>query len=291
MDHIKNPCAVHKVMERIDWNRLWEEDNEDKDRDRSSKYWDDFAPRFRKDLPEGSRDEYVEQFYDYSGFQDGETIFDMGCGSGTLAIPYARRGHEIWAADFSTVMLDHLMDGARREGLEKLIHPIALDWNEDWSIRKDLKKCDVAISSRSFMPASLTDGIRKLESVAKKRVCIGAWDTPAEGYIRELARAIGYERPGYGCYIFIMGELMDRDLRPCLKWINNPFRKSRYESWESANEILKESFQYGLTEDQEKAVDAYLKEHLNLVKGDGEEYWQMDIPRTSTIAHISWEIK
>ena len=275
---------------QIDWDRLWIEDGKKSSHSDDVGFWDEFAPRFRKKLPEGQTDSYVEQFYDLSAFEGMETIFDMGCGSGTLAIPFALRGHEIWAADFSGNMLEQLMIEAEKEGVAGRIHPIRLDWNEDWSEREDLPVCDVAISSRSFMARSLTDGISKLESRAKDRVCVGAWDTPASGYVRELAKAIGYERAGYGCYAFIMGELMERDMRPQLRWISNPFRRSTYDTREDALDKLKASFVYGLDDDQEKAVEQYCDEHLHYHEDGERTYWKMDLDETSTIAHIMWSV-
>ena len=276
-------------MERINWNDLWRSNLKNTCHESDKEFWDDFAPRFRKDIPE-DKDPYVEQFYRLSEFRDGETIFDMGCGSGILAIPFAKRGHEIWAADFSDGMLEYLMKGAECDGVAHRIHPIKLDWNEDWSRREDLPVCDVAISSRSFIVKDLTDGLKKLESRARDRVCAGTWDTPAPSSVGELAKPIGYERPGYGCYVYIMGELMDRDMRPSLQWIKNPFRRSSYESVEDAIEKLKKSFCFGLSKDQEKAMEDYCRLHLKQRDKDGRKVWKMDTDETSTIAHIMWNV-
>ena len=278
-------------MERIDWDRLWEEDSEINIHESKREFWDSFAPRFRKRIPEGERDPYVEQFYELSGFTEGESIFDMGCGSGTLAIPFALKGHEVWAADFSPEMLKHLMIGAREAGVADRVHPIRLDWNEDWSKRQDIPLCDVAISSRSFMARGLSDGLNKLESAARRRVCVGAWDTPASGYVRELAKAIGYDRPGWGCYVFIMGELMDRDMRPRLSWITNPFLRSSYSSREEAGEKLKRSFRNGLTREQIQALDRLLEARLRRREKDGKPSWELELEEPSTIAHIRWDVE
>jgi len=276
--------------ERIDWNRLWKENYADRPSEDDHQFWDDYAPRFRKKLKE-EEDPYVRIFYEYSEFQPGETIFDMGCASGTLAIPFAQKGHEIWAADFSEEMLKYLMIEAEEAGVADRIHPIRLDWNEDWSKRKDLPLCDVAISSRSFITWDLSQAIRNLESVARHRVCIGAWDVPAHGYDREVAKAVGYDRPGYGCYFYILNELIDRDLLPQLRFIKSPFRLSKYESKEKALQAQIKAFQYGLTEEQMQKLVSYCDEHL-VYHDDGEkQYWKFDHTEMSTIAHISWEVR
>jgi SAM-dependent methyltransferase len=251
---------VPRKKEKIDWNELWKEDFAPRPTESNLEFWDDFAPRFRKKL-EPRDDPYIAQFYEFSGFRQGESIFDMGCASGTLAIPFAKMGHEIYAADFSGEMLKHLMIGAREEGVSDMIHPIRLDWNKDWSAR-DLPVCDVAISSRSFVPWDMSEAIRKLESVARDRVCIGAWDTPAHGYDRKVARYIGIDRPGYGCYAYIMNELMDRDLLPELRFIRSPFRLAKYDSPEDARRQLAEAFCGELTDEQMCKLDEYIDKHL-----------------------------
>ena len=142
-------------MKNIDWNKLWKENVNNRSRNSEntqSEFWDKFAAPFRKKPKDGKKDEYIEQFYELMEIRPGETIFDMGCASGTLAIPYALKGHEIYAADFSPAMLDVLMKSAEEEGVAEKIHPIRLDWNEDWSLR-DLPVCDIAISSRDRLKA------------------------------------------------------------------------------------------------------------------------------------------
>ncbi|MBQ9015549.1 MAG: class I SAM-dependent methyltransferase [Firmicutes bacterium] len=277
-------------MERIDWNRLWQEYCAEEEMKEDRAFWDEFAPSYRKKRAAGE-DPYVEQFYEYSGFEPGETIFDMGCASGTLAIPFAEKGHEVYAADFSPEMLKQLMAGAQEAGVSERIHPIRLDWNEDWTARPDLPLCDVALSSRSFITRDLAGAIRKLESVARRRVCIGAWDEPAKGYDRYAARYIGYERPGYSCYFFIMNELMDRDLFPELHFIRQSFRLRRYESREDALRTQTAAFQYGLTDEQMQRLEQYIEEHLVRCDEAGRQYWRLDHSDESTIAHIRWDVR
>ena len=286
-------------MERIDWNKIWKESRKAEEKNSSSEFWDSFATSFRKKADEP--DPYIEEFYRLAEIQPGDTLFDMGCASGTLAIPYAQKGHEIYAADFSGEMLKVLMEGAEAAGVADRIHPIRLDWNEDWSIR-NLPECDVAFASRSLIVEDLTDALKKLESVATHRCCVGAWDTPTKGYDRYVAEAIGYERPGYGVHWFVMNELMDRERFPELFFIRSPFRVAKFNSFEEGVEKLKETFQYGLTAEQEKLLEEYCREHLKYhelkdggersARGDAQgekEFWQLDHSDMSTMAFIRWD--
>lgn len=281
-------------MTTINWNELWRDTEDSKMHSNNLDFWNAFAPRFRNKVTEP--DPYIEMFYNYLEARPEDTLFDMGCGSGTLAIPYAQKGHEVYAADFSPEMLKFLMQGAEEAGVAGRIHPIQLNWNEDWS-QRSLPACDIAFSSRSFISRDLTSSLEKLESVAKRRVCIGAWDIPVAGYDRFLAKAIGYERPGIGTHYMIMGELMDRDVFPELKYIYTPFRLTKYESREAAEKQLRAAFAH-MSEEQERKFDQYLEEHLiyHPEKGvyhgnDLDGYWQFDHSDASSMAFISWEIK
>jgi len=281
-------------MTSINWNEMWRSTEDAKERSNNIEFWNAFAPRFRRKV--GDPDLYIEIFYDYLEAKPKDTLFDMGCGSGTLAIPYAQKGHEVFAADFSPEMLKYLMQGAEEAGVADRIHPIELNWNEDWSLR-DLPKCDIAFSSRSFISRDLTSSLKKLETVAKRRCCIGVWDTPIEGYDRHLAKAIGYERPGIGTHYLIMGELMDRDVFPELKYIYSPFRQARYETREAAEKELRHAFSH-MTGKQEEQFLQYIQTHLiyHPEKGfyQGKEldgFWQFDHNDNSSMAFISWNMK
>ena len=286
---IKQLTERDHLMDRINWNEAWKERNRNFGHDHDTEYWDDLAHRFRKHRKLRSQEPYVEQFYQLSGFEPGESIFDMGCGSGTLAIPFAQKGHEVYAADFSRMMLQYLMEEARESGVEERIHPVLLDWNEDWSLRNDLPKCDVAICSRALIVEDLTLGLKKLESVAADRCCIATWDKPTTHYDRGSAEAIGYDRPGYGSYVYVMGELIDRDMHPELSYIRYISERTGYESIEVLKKGIRESFQYGLTEEQALLLDKYLDDHIVMTEKKGITYYQLKGSEMATIAHIKWK--
>ena len=132
--------------------------------------------------------------------------------------------------------------------------------------QKELSYVEDAIGHECNIIKIIEQGIKNLESVAKRRVCIGAWDTPTHNYDRELARAIGYERPGYGCYVYILNELIDRDLVPDLRFIKSKFRCSCFTDREEAVQAFAKSMKYGepdgLTEEQYDRLISYCDEHL-----------------------------
>ena len=274
-------------MKLINWNDAWKERNRLLDHDRSPEFWNKMAPRFRRHRKTSDDETYASLFYEYSALKQGETVFDMGCASGTLAIPFAQKGHVIYAADFSPDMLECLMEEARAGGVSHMIKPVLLDWNEDWEVR-DLPVCDVAIASRSLVAEDLTLALKKLESVATGRVCVGAFDKPTHHYDRKLAKAIGYERHEYGNYVYILNELINRDRYPELRFINYNTSNSRYISKEDMRKCKIESFQYGLTGEQIRKMDEYLDANTVKAEENGEMFYYLDNGETASIAHIMW---
>ncbi|MBQ0018821.1 MAG: methyltransferase domain-containing protein [Clostridiales bacterium] len=135
-------------------------------------YWDDRAYKYMK---KDGNDPYEESFYEMTRVKPGERVFDMGCGAGTMTIAFAQKGHEVYGADFSSKMLERMMEDAKTFGLDSLIHPIMLDWNEDWGMR-ELPLCEIVICSRALIFENLDESIRKLEGIAERRVCLGILD-------------------------------------------------------------------------------------------------------------------
>lgn len=86
---------------------------------------------------------YAEAFVELAGVQPGETIFDMGCGTGTLAAEMATRGHKVIVGDFSSGMLAKLRENMAlrdikvAESLDALtlgsVFPLRMSWEDDWS--------------------------------------------------------------------------------------------------------------------------------------------------------------
>jgi len=57
----------------------------------------------------------------------GSTILEVGCANGRDARYWARRGHNVLAADFSQVALTQMMDLAQNQALDHKITPIHHD--------------------------------------------------------------------------------------------------------------------------------------------------------------------
>lgn len=163
----------------------------------SQDHWDERAKSFSfKDAP----DTYLRSFISKAGITGKETVLDMGCGTGSLAVALAAMGCSVVAADFSKGMLDRLHSKAAERGmlLERgtsgfgsdifpagdfetcpsevqagKILPFRMSWEDDWA-NYGLGKgsVDVAVASRSVITHDLEDSLKKLSAVARERACV-----------------------------------------------------------------------------------------------------------------------
>jgi SAM-dependent methyltransferase len=117
--------------------------------------------------------DYVRDFLAGLDLAPGDTVFDMGSGAGTLAIPLAGAGHRVICGDFSRGMRDALKRKAEEAGVADMITLFDMRWEDDWRAAGIApKSVDVAIASRSIMVHDLGAAIEKLEAVARRQVAV-----------------------------------------------------------------------------------------------------------------------
>lgn len=244
--------------------------------------WDRKAPSFAR---KPTRSGYISQLIERLGLGAGESVFDMGCGSGTLAIPLALAGHDVIAVDFSDGMLGELQRAAQAEGVPlQRLYVCQRSWQQDW---RDLPVADVAIASRSFVTEDLGEGVAKLESKARSRVAVTlrAGDLPyrdsqmldargkpvGSGALQELSCFVGH--------LFSIGR------RPRIDYIEYPSRTCR-----STEAALRDDIR-GIckpAEDEAAALEAFLDEHIAFDSQSG--MYCLDYDRIDRWALVCWPV-
>ena len=134
-------------------------------RARSAADWDRrAAPRSRHE--KGS--DYARKFMARLDLTEVRTVLDIGCGSGNLALPLARRVRRVHALDFSPEMLRLLRANARAEGVRNITtHRRA--WAEDWA---GIPRADMVICSRAMAVDDLQAALAKMTAYARRRCCL-----------------------------------------------------------------------------------------------------------------------
>lgn len=79
----------------------------------SAQQWDERSQNYAKD----TNDNYARDFIEKMALKTKSLVFDMGCGTGSLAVSLAKQGHGVIAADFSKGMLKRLREAAHAQGV------------------------------------------------------------------------------------------------------------------------------------------------------------------------------
>lgn len=231
-----------------DWNEEWKELQKSRKAADDASYWDKRSATFgTKDAP----NPYVDRFLELADVRPGESVFDMGCGTGALTVPLVRAGHRVTAADFSSGMLgvlDRSLDDAGIEhGGENAPMPdsentgyarlVQMSWEDDWTAHGIGTDCvDVALASRSIATADMRDSLLRLADVARRRVCItlstGASPRSDDALLAELGLAGHAGRD----YLYAFNILVNEGLHPEVSYIESARDDTfdtRDDAWES----------------------------------------------------------
>lgn len=95
-----------------------------------------------------------------------DTLLDVGCGVGNIAVLIASLVHQVYALDYSQGMLDKLhanMQHYRAHNIKTLCKKWASDWH-------DIPLCDVVVASRSTLVEDMAAALLKMHAHAKRHV-------------------------------------------------------------------------------------------------------------------------
>ncbi len=269
--------------------------------EQSKAAWNEKAPSFaHKPVRSG----YIAQLIEAMDLEEGETVFDMGCGPGTLAVPLARQGHSVCAVDFSDAMLAELeracahvgvphIDGdAMAEALADVadlpagtVVSFHRSWQQGW---EGLPVADRAIASRSLIVDDLADALGKMEAHAHKSVAVtvGAGDLP--NLDARIFRAMG--RDPYPMLhrelIYLVNYLLAQRRPPKIAYLSYPGRWHR-----QTRDELEKAIRLAhapKNDAEEAALDAYLNEHVRFSEEHGD--YELDYLRDERWAYVEYDV-
>ncbi|MCL2756945.1 MAG: methyltransferase domain-containing protein [Coriobacteriia bacterium] len=207
-------------MTDIDWRKLWIERDVMRKEPDNVGYWNERAREFSNYHKPDSVSRYAEVFMEYLRLLPGESVFDMGCGNGGLAVPLARAGHPVFACDFSPKMLE-VMTGYCAETAITGVLTRQLSWTDDWEACGITEKSvDVAIASRSIIVRDLWLAFERLNRVARRKVAA----TLATDLGPRATHSLGDTVEGISFlpdYIYGLNILFAMGYHPELRYINS----------------------------------------------------------------------
>jgi ubiquinone/menaquinone biosynthesis C-methylase UbiE len=205
----------------FDWRAAWIEHNQARKAPDGIQYWNERADGFAHRAATSS---YADDFIGYLALPPTQRILDMGSGAGTLALPLARAGHEVMAADFSVRMLEALECAAQKEGLSSL-RTTLLDFNApwgQWEAAGITEGCvDVALASRSMMVDDLAEAFDKLERVARTKVAVTMTTEFTPRGIKRTGKSYEGDPDFVPSFIFAVNLLFQRGSYPELRFIDS----------------------------------------------------------------------
>lgn len=296
----------------FDFGEEWRRQAKLRRRPDSRAHWD---KRGRDEVSKFAPSAYSDDFLDRAQLQAGESLFDMGCGAGTLAIPAAQRGHRVLACDFSAVMLQRLREGLSAR-CAALVQTRQLAWEDDWQAAGVAPRSyDVACASRSIITDDLEDSLRKLTAVARRRACVTVTAGSSPRVFTALFDALGLQGRGHQDAVFVFGVLSSAGYEPEVSFMHST-RHDRFASFDEAYRTYCRMLDFAMQppegaarERAEAGIRDWLREHLKRddgagASGDEIRAWtrqdangvahvlpyRVDVPRRFSWAFIAWDV-
>lgn len=280
------------ALTTTDWNEEWKELQVARRHSDDAAVWDEKAKTFP--VAHGEQTSYVQQFLQLAGVQPGETVLDMGCGTGALATPLAQAGCHVIACDFSRGMLDAMEDDQRSLGV-KGVSTHLISWADDWeAIGLREGSVDVALASRSIVTNDLKASLEKLDRVARRRVCITLPCGPSPKTDTRLLEAAGLSQQLGRDFLYAFNILAAMDKNPEVSYIPS-VRIEAFPTFEEARDgfskIVRDAAAHLVSADELEAALVRLRAWLEDALVEDETGVHLPTPRKVTWAFIAWTPK
>lgn len=153
----------HPSIRDIDFGELYRQHMAAVGRPKSAAEWDARAEGAK--LPTADSG-YTAEFVRRMDLSGCDSLLDVGCGPGHIALAVAHRLRTVIGLDHSPRMLECFMENAQAQGASGARTTLR-SWYEDWD---DVPVCDVVVASRSTAVMDMADALRKLNAKARQRV-------------------------------------------------------------------------------------------------------------------------
>ncbi len=267
------------LLKDIDWNILWQEAQLRKSwRKKEKGDWDKRAAAFAK---RNDDSEFANRFFDFVKPKSHWRVLDIGCGPGTLAIPFAARVKSVTAVDFSSAMLQELEKRAHLQRITN-IRTVQASWTDNWE-ESAIPPHEIVVSSRSLSVTDLRGALEKMNDWATEKIFIV--DRVGNGpFDSDLFAVLQRDFEPGPDYIFTVNLLYQMGIHPTIEYIQLEQTRiftSREEALASSRWMFDD-----LSAEDEKRLASYVDERL-IYKAEG--CWSFRRKSPVKWALLSWE--
>ncbi len=278
------------LLTSTDWNEEWKQLQIARKAADDARFWDEKAKTFP--VKHGSQEGYVKRFLELAGVMPGETVLDMGCGTGSLATPLALAEAQVIACDFSQGMLDKMRADQAELGVTG-VDVRLMSWADDWeSHGLRPKGVDVALASRSIATADLRESLMKLDNVARRRVCITLPCGPSPRTDERLLEAAGIPRRAGRDFMYAFNILAACGINPEVSYISSvrtDLFESRDEALANYSRMLEQALVGIATPEELASIPERLEPWLEQNLVQDERGFHLAEERVITWAFLAWE--
>ncbi len=301
MQTVSSQKPLKPLLTSTDWGQEWKTLQAYRRKPDDPTYWNSRAHDFPADAKVSP---YATRFLELADIKPNETVFDMGCGTGALALPLGLAGHKVVAADFSQNMLDRMMEVMEHVGV-RTVFPKLMSWDEDWAakgVREGM--VDVCVASRSIATADMRDSLLRLTEVARRRVCVTLTTGSSPRTDERIMAELGLSDELCRDYLYAINILAAEGLLPQVNYI----RSTRFDTFankeEAASSLTRMINSVASSPEAESRrkraiehLDAWLADNLIVNENEGEpdahgrpqKAYRLAKPRVITWAFIAWD--
>lgn len=202
------------LIDDIDFTRLYRQQLELAGRtEKKPEHWDARAEKMATRVASPT-DDYLPQLLAKIDLTGAQSLFDMGCGPGTVALALADKLPQVCGVDYSNGMLEVARKRAESMGIAHA-RWVSRAWEDSWD---DLPQCDIAVASRSTLVADMRTAMTKLNRQARLRVYTTHLVSPTF-MSADIQRAAGREVVELPNYIYAINVLYQMGIQARLDFI------------------------------------------------------------------------